>query len=100
MRSREETIAYWKSIIDGYQKDNGTVLEYWKRLGVNPRMYYHYKKEMYGPTKPYQPRKIKLLPVIAGSPEQTKVSVNRVQLSYSNITDQELSRILRLCRDL
>ena len=99
--SRPETLERWKPIIDGYQKDKESVLNYCKRLGINPRLYHHYKKEIYGRTKPYQTRQIKLLPVIAeSSPEQTKVSVNQIQISYGDITDQELSRIFRLCRDL
>ena len=98
--NKEETLARWKPIIDGYQAGTETVLEYCKRLNVNARMYYHYRLAIYGPSRTRRSEETRLLPVVAALPDQTTVSVNRVQLSYSNITDQELSRILRLCRDL
>ena len=98
--SRTETLARWKEIIDGYQTGTETVMEYCKRLNVSTRMYYHYRLAIYGPSKRGSTQESRLLPVVAEPPEQTTVSVNHVQLSYSSITDQELSRILRLCRDL
>lgn len=98
--SRTETLARWKPIIDGYQAGTETVAEYCKRLNVSTRMYYHYRLAIYGPSKRSSSRQTLLLPVVAEPPEQTILSVNRIQLAYTNITDQELSRILRLCRDL
>ena len=98
--SRSETLERWKQIMDGYQAGAETVTEYCKRLNVCTRMFYHYRLAIYGPTKRSSSKESRLLPVVAEPPEQTTVSVNRIQLSYTNITDQELSRILRLCRDL
>lgn len=102
---REETLAHWKHIIDGYQSGTETVMEYCKRLNVSTRMYYHYRLAIYGPSRKSSPKEsgseeTRLLPVVAARPEQTTVSVNHIQITYSDISDQELGRILRLCRDL
>jgi len=102
---RDETLERWKQIINGYQPGTETVMEYCKRLNVSTRMYYHYRLAIYGPSRKSNPREsrsdeTRLLPVVAAQPEQTTVSVNHIRISYSDISDRELSRILRLCRDL
>ena len=98
--SRDESLARWKPIIDGYQAGTETVPEYCKRHNVSVRMFYHYRQAIYGPSRTNSSGESRLLPVVAALPEETTVSVNRIKLSYTNITDQELGRILRLCRDL
>ena len=97
---KKDTRAHWKQIIDGYQAGTETIQEYCDRLNVSTRMYYHYRLAIYGPSRKSKSEEIRLLPVVAARPEQTSVSVNHIQISYNDISDQELSRILRLCRDL
>lgn len=102
--AKTETLEYWKPIIDGYQKDKETVKEYCQRLGICNRMFYHYRLALYGPSENYRCSEVKLLPVVieeddAGS---TSVRINSVDLKFSDrsISDEQLSRIIRLCRDL
>jgi hypothetical protein len=55
--NREEALTRWKPIIDGYQAGTKTVLEYCKRLNVSVRMYYHYRRALYGHPGKAIPRK-------------------------------------------
>ena len=100
--NRQESLDHWKAIIDGYQKDKETVQNYCKRIGVHNRMFYHYRVLIYGPSSKHKPKEKKLLPVVVENPGSTSVKINRIDISYQNasISDSELSRIIRLCRDL
>ncbi|MBQ9327055.1 MAG: hypothetical protein IJ225_00785 [Solobacterium sp.] len=104
---RERTIRKWKPIIDGYDPDKGTIAEYCASIGINRRTYYHYRHLLYGEKTEKEEQTFELLPVIIiDNPEpvleETDIHINGVPLTYqpSNVSDKELSRIIRLCRDL
>jgi hypothetical protein len=57
---------------------------------------------MNGSVKGGVSKEVKLLPVVVEDPGNTSIQINRIDVSYPNasISDKELSRIIRLCRDL
>lgn len=100
---RESTIAKWKPVIDGYDKSAGTIEEYCERLGISSKKFFYYRKCLN--TVNDEEMDISLLPVaIVETKGQTNTTlqINGVPVTYeaSSISDHELSRIIRLCRDL
>lgn len=100
---RESTIAKWKPIIDGYDKSAGTIEEYCERLGINSKKFFYYRKRLN--TVKDEAMNIALLPVTIVEPHvqaNTTLQINGISFSYegTSISDRELSRIIRLCRDL
>ncbi len=100
---RESTTAKWKPIIDGYDKSTGTIKQYCESVGVTARMFYNYRKQLREEKE--TDMKISLLPVTiaeSNGKEDISVQINGVSVTYeaSSISDHELSRIIRLCRDL
>lgn len=98
---RKSTIDKWKPLIDGYDRSKESVSSYCLRNGVETKKYYHYRKLL----SEIDNTPVSLLPVVVTnhSEEQTiSIRINGVAVSYlpANISDKELSRILRLCRDL
>jgi len=100
--SRPETLERWKKIIDEYQRDRETLKAYCERLGVNTRLYHKYRNEIYGRSERFRFKSDILLPVIITNSQESKLTVNDIRIAYTgdSISDAELQRILRLCRDL
>ena len=100
--SRPDTLERWKKIIDEYDKSRETLKSYCERMGISPRLYHHYHVELYGRSDRSRFKSDKLLPVVISDNTETELTVNHIQLSYnsSSISDTELRRILKLCRDL
>ena len=95
--SRPETLNRWKRIIDGYDRSKETLKSYCGRIGISTRMYHYYRVELYGSST-----QSRLLPIVLDNSAETKLTVNDIRLSYNSgsISDAELRRILKLCRDL
>lgn len=100
---RNRTINKWKPVIDGYDPEQGTVSEYCSSVGIDTRKFYYYRQLLYGKQ---EENTVELLPVeVIRSEycaEETRIHINGVPVSYQSdkMSDKELSRILRLCRDL
>ena len=100
---RESTITKWKPIIEGYDKSAGTIEEYCDSLGIKSRKFFYYRKLLNDEND--ETMHIALLPVTIAEPHvqtNTTLKINGVSFTYegTSISDQELSRIIRLCRDL
>lgn len=82
----------WQTVISGYDPDQETVKEYCARLHVSSSAYYTKRKEL---------RQSQILPVMIETPDQTTIEINHVPIRYSDsLTDEELKRVIRLCKDL
>ena len=78
--SRQENLNRWKTIVDNYRKDEETetVKEYCERIGINRRLFYHYREVIYGSVKGGVSKEVKLLPVVVEDPGNTSIQINRV----------------------
>ncbi len=103
---RDTTIQKWKPIIDGYDHLKETVGQYCLRIGIESRKFYYYRKLMLEENREdHCDQEVELIRVeIVESPYpcNTNIKINGIPITYTSgsINDQELSRILRLCRDL
>ena len=106
---QENTIEKWKPIIDAYDRSRESVSQYCEQIGISARMFYYYRKQIYGSCQKVTEvvERERLLPVtvvdqISSTADFNNIKINGVSVSYQpdSISDQELSRILRLCRDL
>lgn len=100
---RESTVAKWKPIIDGYDKSAGTIEQYCESVGITSKKFFYYRKQ-FSDNKETETN-ITLLPVTIAEPIESQtvsLQINGVFITYkaSSISDRELSRIIRLCRDL
>lgn len=95
---REETRRKWITIIQGYDHKE-TINQYCQALGISSKSYFRNRKLL-----EEENEQNSFLPVVVTNinKEQTTIQVNHIQLSYisEEVNDKELSRILRLCRDL
>ena len=82
----------WQTVISGYDPDQETIKEYCARLHVSSSAYYTKRKEL---------RQSQILPVRIENPDQTAIEINHVPIRYSDsLSDEELKRVIRLCKDL
>lgn len=100
--SRPDTLARWQKIVDGYDRNKETLKAYCQRLGISPRLYHTYRTELYGRSDRSRFKSDKLLPVVIDNSAETELTVNNIRLAYKSgsVSDTELRRILKLCRDL
>jgi len=99
---RASTVAKWKPVITGYDPQVETIGQYCARKGIESKKYYHYRKLLRELDEPQHIELVPLEVVDASSSRSTSIRINDVPVTYApdSIDDQELSRILRLCRDL
>lgn len=102
--SLTQTQMEWKAIIDAYDPSSGeTITDYCARIGVSRCRYHYFHKAIYGPKlKEVTDKGLSLVPVVVSNPRVIRVEVNHIPITYQpeSINDQELERLMRICRDL
>ncbi|MDD6561303.1 IS66 family insertion sequence element accessory protein TnpA [Lactimicrobium massiliense] len=85
----------WKLLWNQFELSDESVKEFCSRNGMKPRAFYYFKNK-------YQDDSTcQLCPVVISHSTETAVSFNGIPVSYDDgISDLELQRIIRLCRDL
>lgn len=99
---RESTIEKWKPLIEGYDKSTETIEAYCKRLDIDEKKYFYYRKLMEREAVDPKSPNIEILPVIIKHSGRTRIQVNGVTIEYESrdISDENLRRIFRVCKDL
>lgn len=91
-------IKDWKRIIEEYDKEKETIIDYCRRLGVTDSCFYYYREKYYG-KQVITKEKPKFVPATVKRENKTiNFEVNSIALSIDNTVDDDtLKRIINAC---